>query len=48
MFPVLVVVGIDVIENLDACVCLVEEAAVLEHLAFEGTEVDPEVRPQSG
>ena len=36
MFPVMVIVGINVIENLGAGVGLIEEAAVLRHLAFKG------------
>ncbi len=36
MFSVVVVVGINEIKNLGACIGLIEEAAVLEHVAFEG------------
>ena len=35
VFPVMVIVGIDVVENLGSRVGLVEEAAALAHLAFE-------------
>lgn len=35
VFPVNIIVGVDVVENLGACVGLIEEAAVLEHLVFE-------------
>ena len=35
MFPVMIIVGIDVVEDLGAGVGGVDEAAVLEHLAFE-------------
>ena len=36
MFSVLVVVGINEIKNLGACIGLIEEASALEHFAFEG------------
>ena len=37
VFAVIVIVGIDAVENLGARVGFVEEAAALEHFAFEGT-----------
>ena len=40
VFAVIVVVGIDVVENLGTRVGFVEEAAALEHFAFEGPMKD--------